>query len=480
MGVEKRLRTKVGKVVVTESSSLTDIGGQLTTVDNITGVETLETGIATDDFRIFGLLQKEKNIDIQFGGDDITTQSIPVGGEIVVDFTNLFDARLIGHTFRLNQGKIRFHVDVQTFDAQTIRLVNGDFDMEDIDFADATGIDNDIAMVYKNNFERYTEQQILTVTFYNVGTEPAIVRGGTIGGNPAPFIPYWRTTYFDITTTCVIPNGINGTAGEDIDQLQAVYISGKDAALPTFVPEMSLADASTSAKRPAVAIATEDILSGEKGAFAASGVVQDLDTSSFNAGDRLYLGLTGNLTATKPVGYSQFIGTVIMSDALQGMIDFDIESPVNGTLLSAASFNDQEPSLVDTALQVEYGAAQGSGSDPVSLAVDGTVTFNEDGFYVITFGVQYGRTTTNLTAIIHFRALINGTQVGNTATAIMPTDASDRPLSITLGAFLNVGDELTTEVIRDSNGVNDGGLLTVSVTASGWTDSPSASIRIYG
>ena len=52
-------------------------------------------------------------------------------------------------------------------------------------------------------------------------------------------------------------------------------------------------------------------------------------------------------------------------------------------VLRAASTATQAPSAVDTALQLTFGAAQGSASDPVMINAAGTVTFNTAGNYAI-------------------------------------------------------------------------------------------------
>ena len=419
----KTLEVPGGSLNISQSSTLTDLGGTVARLNNISGDEQISLGINTGDYKATGLLQTTLNTDIQFGGDDTTTFNIPVDGEIVVDFTNVFDARIIGHTFRLNQGKIRFHVDVQNFDNETKRNVDGGLDMEDIDFADAVGVNNDVVMEYSNHFVRYTEEEILTVTFYNVGDEVAIVRGGVVGGNPAPFIPYWRTNYFDITTTSDVPNGINGKAAEDIDKLQAVYISGEDSSFPTIYPEMSLADGTDSTKFPAIAIACGDVSTGDKTIFAANGLLQglgngaglkSLDTSMYDAGDKLWLGTVGDLTATKPTANAQFIGVVVISHATEGSIYLNISQPeplkLFGEDLTLATTTSETPQLIatftftppiagkhDLYVYSGYGAEKKDKAHILRFDVDDTP---EDTFDVFTGGDD-DRASQNISAVFY-------------------------------------------------------------------------------
>ena len=147
-------------------------------------------------------------------------------------------------------------------------------------------------------------------------------------------------------------------------------------------------------------------------------------------------------------------------------------------LLTGSSLNNQQPSVVDTALQVEFGAAQGNSGDPVQLAADGTITFNDPDFYTITVTAQYGRLAQPQTALTHLRILLNGFQIGNSSSATLPAEETEIPFSVTVGTEIEAGDQFTMEVIRDSTGANDGGLVSVPVTAAGWSDSPSASILI--
>ena len=88
-------------------------------------------------------------------------------------------------------------------------------------------------------------------------------------------------------------------------------------------------------------------------------------------------------------------------------------------VLRAASTATQAPSAVDTALQVSFGVAQGSASDPVMLNAAGLVTFNTAGNYAIRIKLQNGRTGATGTSILLSRILLNGAQVGSAAAVKM-------------------------------------------------------------
>ena len=64
---------------------------------------------------------------------------------------------------------------------------------------------------------------------------------------------------------------------------------------------------------------TQDIANGAEGKITISGLINNLDTSAFSAGDTLYLSSTtaGSFTTTEPIApsYSVHIGHVVVSNA---------------------------------------------------------------------------------------------------------------------------------------------------------------------
>jgi len=148
------------------------------------------------------------------------------------------------------------------------------------------------------------------------------------------------------------------------------------------------------------------------------------------------------------------------------------------TVLSAASFVDQVPSGTDTALQVEFGAAQGSGSDPVEIDASGNVTINQTDQYFVDISIQYGRNNAGSAAWLFFRILIDGTQSGNSIFAKLDNANNDLPVQFS-GIFdFTATEVITVEFLRDSQGFDDGELMSETPTPAGWSSSPSASIRI--
>ena len=161
-----------------------------------------------------------------------------------------------------------------------------------------------------------------------------------------------------------------------------------------------------------------------------------------------------------------------------------ISTQIGGSLdvtnvLTASSIADQVPSALDTALQVEFGAAQGTGSDPVMLDAVGNITFNEAGLYLFHGFANFERKgSSGGTAVVLFRALINGTQAGIIKNVDMKDTDTSVPYDLTIPISASAGDVLTYEIMRDSSGANHGGLYT-HTNLGGWSNVPSASIDIY-
>lgn len=179
------------------------------------------------------------------------------------------------------------------------------------------------------------------------------------------------------------------------------------------------------------------------------------------------------------------LDTVLKSDGdgTTSWVSVDTLIPEGATTMERVleAFNPStsaEPSGVDIPLQIPLGNAQFTPSDPVMLANDGTVTFNEAGLYHVRVSTQYGRTGGAGEARLHARSLANGVQIGDTLSATLDAASTLIPLSVQSWVTVPAGTTFTYEVIRDSSGNNSGGLFAGPVSAAGWTDSPCASIRV--
>ena len=147
-------------------------------------------------------------------------------------------------------------------------------------------------------------------------------------------------------------------------------------------------------------------------------------------------------------------------------------------LLRAASTVAQAPTATDTPLQLTFGAAQNSVTDPVMINSAGQVTFNTSGAYAVRVKLQQGRTGSTGTSILLSRVLINGVQYGSPAAVKME---NPNVIAVTESrVVLNVtaGQTFSVQIMRDSSGNNSGGLVPQVATVTAWGTAPSALLVI--
>ena len=152
-------------------------------------------------------------------------------------------------------------------------------------------------------------------------------------------------------------------------------------------------------------------------------------------------------------------------------------------VLTAVDTTDQFPDATDTPLQVTFGGAQKTASDPVMLSNNGDITFNQAGIYLFNGYANFERQGSNGgVSVILFRSLINGVQAGPTKGVELSATGIMIPYELTLPIQVNAGDVLTWQIMRDSSGSgggqNSGGLYT-HTTLGAWSNVPSADVNIY-
>jgi len=146
-------------------------------------------------------------------------------------------------------------------------------------------------------------------------------------------------------------------------------------------------------------------------------------------------------------------------------------------LAGASTAATQAPAAVDTPLQVEFGPAVATAD--VTLASNGLLTFNTPGDYQVTLFLRFGRTSGAGTAILLSRVLVNGAQALNTNGLKLSDQDAIVPFSSTLNIqSVSGGSTFQLQIMRDSTGINNGGLFRIVPTAAGWNNSPSATIVV--
>lgn len=149
-------------------------------------------------------------------------------------------------------------------------------------------------------------------------------------------------------------------------------------------------------------------------------------------------------------------------------------------VLAAQSTVTQAPSALDTALQVTFGAAQGTSGDAVMISSGGLITFNETGLYLINgYGSVERQGSSGGTAILLFRFLVNGTQAGSVKAFHLDTPNVSTPYEITFPINITTaGTTASFQIMRDSSGTNAGGLYP-HTNLGGWSNVPSAEVNIW-
>jgi len=165
-----------------------------------------------------------------------------------------------------------------------------------------------------------------------------------------------------------------------------------------------------------------------------------------------------------------------------GSIEAYVKSNLNlgvTQVMTGSEFSNQTPSGLNTPLQVEFGIEQGSGSDPVQLSSAGAITFNQAGLYLFNgYGNFERQGSSGGVSVIAFRSLINGAQVGQSKMVEIDKVGVAIPYEVTVPLNVSVGDVLTWEILRDSSGIDAGGLYTHNLLSS-WSDVPSSSFTIW-
>lgn len=118
----------------------------------------------------------------------------------------------------------------------------------------------------------------------------------------------------------VIVDGHNQTGGV-LSKGTPVYVSGTHS---SGKPLLTAADADGAGTYPAIGLVDADIANGADGYVMLSGVLTNVDTSTYSSGDALYLSTTaGSLTSTRPTAATekvQKVGIVTRVHATSGSI----------------------------------------------------------------------------------------------------------------------------------------------------------------
>ncbi len=143
-------------------------------------------------------------------------------------------------------------------------------------------------------------------------------------------------------------------------------------------------------------------------------------------------------------------------------------------LASSSTATSQGPAALDTDHQIEFGPAQGTGSDPVQLLSNGDIVFNKAGYYNTLAVLIAGRTGASGVSHLVLRTTLNGADGGNSR-LIFLNDANEiQERTFFNFGFLPAGSIIRGFMYRDSKGNNSGSLVSYDPTRAEYSNVPCA------
>lgn len=125
---------------------------------------------------------------------------------------------------------------------------------------------------------------------------------------------------------------VRNTTGSTIVKGEAVYVNGANGQYPTI----ALAKANSSSTAQVIAVVQQDVLDGAYTDVISFGVIENLNTFGYTAGQTLYLSATtaGQLTTTPPSSpnYEVEVGVVLYAHPTQGKLLVNISTPKQKTV----------------------------------------------------------------------------------------------------------------------------------------------------
>jgi hypothetical protein len=218
--------------------------------------------------------------------------------------------------------------------------MRNDLDMNSNDVLNASTIDTQSLTIGGQNV---TASAVVfdtpDVIQFNTGaTPPAHGKGQLFWDDTADTLSY-HNSESDVTVNLgqEVLHKAKNISGVTISDAKVVYVSGGSGGLNT----VALARSNARATSQTIGLATHDIENNTDGFVTVFGVVNNVDTSSWSAGDALYVDPTtpGDLTSTKPTSpnYPVLVGYVRVSDAATGSIFVHPQQPIDST--DVADFN---------------------------------------------------------------------------------------------------------------------------------------------
>lgn len=171
----------------------------------------------------------------------------------------------------------------------------------------------------------------------------------------------------------------------------------------------------------------------------------------------------------------------LSSDNVQDAIDELANAPGtplirSNILMASSTAASQQPVATDTPLQIEFGGVQAT--TEFDLDVNGGMTCNVDGQYDFQLVFHNGRLGSVDASELYIRALVNGSQVGESAHTVIDDADTIVPLEFFAHFTLVSTDIVTFEIVRDSSGDDSGGLFQGDPTLADWNNAETAMVLI--
>lgn len=141
---------------------------------------------------------------------------------------------------------------------------------------------------------------------------------------------------------------------------------------------------------------------------------------------------------------------------------------------SSSSIN---PSTLDVPIDATFDTSVSNTN--ISIANTGVITFLTPGVYITTINMNFGRSSGAGTAVVAARLLIDGSPSGYVQGMSLSDSTSARPVQFTIFRNFAASTTMKVQVLRDSSGINNGGLIATPTAAGGWDDIPAYWVRIH-
>lgn len=187
---------------------------------------------------------------------------------------------------------------------------------------------------------------------------------------------------------------------------------------------------------------------------------------------------SGDITEMKIGGTGTGNLAQTLDDLTGAISDYD-DSRLAVQIFGFSTAASQDPGATDTPIKIEFGAAQGTGGDPVMVDVNGKLTFNDAGRYIILLSLNYGRIGATGTSLLFMRQLDDGAQVTTTLAIKLTSSDVIHPFFISQYVSAEAGRTVEFEFYRDSTGHDSGALIQETPTIGTWSVSPSAAVAIF-